>query len=104
MTLCHEPGEFPFTQQSVLEVESTVLPDVNVSQSEFLEKPEVLVVSVVVLGGTEGVGDPLNRVYYGAGEVVCRIHSKVESENVERTTSLYYSDNWQFTKQCRDAT
>ena len=57
------------------EVESGVAPDKRSPQSQLINEPVVLRVSVVVLSCPQGVGHSLHAVYNGAREVVGRVHS-----------------------------
>lgn len=70
VALIHKPGEFPLREHGVVEVEPSVLPDVGFPQTQGIDYPVELLISVVVLCGAESVGHTLNAVYDGAGEVV----------------------------------
>ena len=74
VALVHEPGELPLGQHGVVEVEPGILPDVGLPEAQRVDNPVELVVAVVVLGGPEGVGHPLQAVHDGAGKVVRRVH------------------------------
>lgn len=72
--LLHKPPELPLGQDSVLQVEPAVLVHIGLSYLQLCTEPGVLGVTVVVLGGTEGVCDPLNTVHYRTGKVVGGVH------------------------------
>lgn len=50
--LVHEPGELALGQDRVVEIEAGVLPHVGSAETEGLDHPVILLVAVVVLGGT----------------------------------------------------
>lgn len=87
IALIHKPGEFPLRQQSVVEIEPSILPNVGLPQPQGIDYPVELLVSVVVLCGAESMGHTLNAVYDRAGEVICGVHSSTR----EQETSLYSS-------------
>lgn len=73
VSLLHKPGELPLGQHSVVEVESGVFPDVRLPEAQGLDDPVELLVTVVVLCGSERMGHALQAVYYGTGEVIGRV-------------------------------
>lgn len=76
VSLLHKPGELPLGQHGVVEVESGVLPDVRFPDAQGVDEPIELLVTVVVLGGPEGMGHALQTVHNGAGKVVGRVDSE----------------------------
>lgn len=70
ISLIDKPGEFPFGQHCVVEVEPGILPDVGLPDAKSFNKPVELLVTVMVLSGPESMSDPLQTVHNGAGKVV----------------------------------
>lgn len=70
VSLLDEPGEFPLGQHGVVEVESCVLPDVRLPEAQGINDPVELLVTIMVLRGSERMGHALQAVYYGTGKVV----------------------------------
>lgn len=75
IALVDKPSELPLGEHSVVKIESGVLPDVRFTQTNGIYYPVELLVSVVVLSGTQGMRHPLNTVHNGARKIVCGIHS-----------------------------
>mmetsp|Transcript_24367 Transcript_24367/g.45749 ORF Transcript_24367/g.45749 Transcript_24367/m.45749 type:complete len:487 (-) Transcript_24367:1158-2618(-) len=65
-----EPGELALAQLRVHEVHPGESVDPDSPEKKRVLNPRVLLVPVVVLGGPEGVGDSLDAVHDGTGEVV----------------------------------
>ena len=84
--LLHDPAQPPLGQHCVLQVQSAILVQEWLPQSEGLEHPEVLGITVMVLSGAEGMSDPLNTVNDGAGKVIGRIHSASGGQRSEVST------------------
>jgi len=84
--LLHDPAQPPLRQHCVLQVQSAILVQEWLSQSEGLEHPEVLGITVMVLSGAESMSDPLNAVNDGTGKVVSRIHPASGGQRSEVST------------------
>ncbi|VUC27632.1 unnamed protein product [Clonostachys rosea] len=66
-------GQLTLGKEGLDEVDTGELPQVYPSDVESVEEPVVLLVSVGVLGGTEGMGHALETINNWAGEVICGI-------------------------------
>ncbi|CAH0015208.1 unnamed protein product [Clonostachys rhizophaga] len=66
-------GQLTLGKEGLDEVDTGKLPQVHSSDIQSVEEPVILLVSVSVLGSTQGMGHALKTVYDGAGEVVCGV-------------------------------
>lgn len=82
IALIHKPGEFPLREQSVVEIEPSVFPDVGLAQPQGIDYPVVLLITVVVLCGAERMGHILNAVYNGAGKVIRGVHPRTREQEM----------------------
>lgn len=79
------PPQLPLGQDSVGHVEAGVFVDVRLSEAQGVEDPEVLLVTVVVLGRTQGVGHAFQAVHDWAREIVRRINSGKKKDPSQKT-------------------
>lgn len=75
VSLVDKPGELPFGQHSVVEVQSGVLPDVRFPDVQGVDKPVELLIAIMVLCGPKSMSHALQAVHNGTGKVVCWIDS-----------------------------
>lgn len=70
VSLVDKPGELPLGQHGVVKVESCVFPDVRLPEAQGINYPIELLITIMVLCGSESVGHTLQAVYYGTGKVI----------------------------------
>lgn len=80
ISLVNKPGELPFGQHRVVEVQSGVFPDVRLPDAQGVDYPVELLVTIVVLGGPKSMSHTLQAVHNGAGKVVCWVDSEREEQ------------------------
>ena len=74
VSLLHEPAELPLGEHCILQVEATVFVHIRLPDPQLLTEPRVLRVSVVILGGTQGMSHAFMAVDDGARKIVRRVH------------------------------
>jgi len=72
-----EPSQFPFWQDRVGHGQASVFPDVRFAQTQRVNEPIVLLVTIVVFSGTKGVSHIFYAIDDGAGEIVRRVNSEI---------------------------
>lgn len=73
-TFINESRQSPLGHDSVEEVHAAIIPNMWSSHSQGIAEPVVLVVAVVVLAGTQRVGDAFNHIHNRTGEIIRRVH------------------------------
>ena len=70
----NEPRQLALGQNGVLQVQSRVLPNVDATESQGVDEPEILIVPVVILGRTQRVRNALDAVHDRTCEIVGRVN------------------------------
>lgn len=71
--MVHKPSELSLAHQGVLEVHASELDDLDLTEVHGALQPQVLLITVLVLGGSHGVGDALDGVHNGAGQIIAGV-------------------------------
>mmetsp|Transcript_38326 Transcript_38326/g.114750 ORF Transcript_38326/g.114750 Transcript_38326/m.114750 type:complete len:387 (-) Transcript_38326:1209-2369(-) len=70
LPLFDEPRELPLGQHCVTKINPREFLDADATKSERTLNPTILLVPIIVFGGTQGVGDPLDGIDNGTRQVV----------------------------------
>mmetsp|Transcript_16828 Transcript_16828/g.34097 ORF Transcript_16828/g.34097 Transcript_16828/m.34097 type:complete len:300 (-) Transcript_16828:1038-1937(-) len=66
----HKPSELPFTHHGIHEVHTGKGLDPHATQFQGTLNPLILLVAIIVFGGTESVTDPLDGIDDGASQII----------------------------------
>lgn len=73
IAIVHEPSQLPLRENSIHKIDLSVCQDVDDAQAHLLLQPMILLITVIVLSGTQRMRHTLNRVHNRASEVVCGV-------------------------------